>query len=163
MFSNFKAANTLFKTVWTIYYQSCTENTSQHPPGQRHCSLHRCGFSLFIGKSSSFLSFYIFWQIRISDWAVPSPIQYNTTEQLELGASFPPHLLLLLHLTIIGASGSIRREGGVNMNTSFKRLRKEMQVKEVDEMIALGANKENIRDWRAVIKGLSSTHFNTTE
>ena len=38
-------------------------------PMQRHCSLHRCGFSRFIiGKSSSFLSlfilFYIFWQTR---------------------------------------------------------------------------------------------------
>ena len=40
------------------------------------------------------------------------------------------------------------------MNTSSKRLRKELQVKETDDMIVLGANKENIRDWRAVIKGL---------
>ena len=29
-------------------------------PRQRHCSLHRCGFSLLIGKSSSSLSFFIF-------------------------------------------------------------------------------------------------------
>ena len=40
------------------------------------------------------------------------------------------------------------------MNTSSKRLRKELQVKETDDMIVLGANKENIRDWRAVIKGV---------
>ena len=31
MFSNFKTANTLFKTVWTTCYQGCTENASQHP------------------------------------------------------------------------------------------------------------------------------------
>ena len=31
VFSNFKTANTLFKTVWTIYYHGCTENASQHP------------------------------------------------------------------------------------------------------------------------------------
>ena len=31
MFSNFKAASTLFETSWTIYYQGCTENTPQHP------------------------------------------------------------------------------------------------------------------------------------
>ena len=106
---------------------------------------------------------FIFFGKFASDWASAIANTIWNSEQLELGASFPPHLLLLLHLTIIGSSGSIRREGGVNMNTSFKRLRKEMQVKEVDEMIVLGANKENIRDWRAVIKGLSSTHFNTTE
>ena len=32
---------------------------------QHHCSLHRCGFSLFNCISSSFFSFYIFWPIRI--------------------------------------------------------------------------------------------------
>ena len=32
---------------------------------QHHCSLHRCGFSLFNCISSSFLSFYIFWPDRI--------------------------------------------------------------------------------------------------
>ena len=46
-------------------------------PRQHHCSLHCCGFSLLIDKSSSFLSyFHIFWQnIRIfvsADWAVIS-------------------------------------------------------------------------------------------
>ena len=30
VFSNVKTANTLFKTVWTTYYQGCTENASQH-------------------------------------------------------------------------------------------------------------------------------------
>ena len=48
--SNFKAANTLFKTVWTIYYQGCTENTPQHPllgNITAPSTLHRCGFSLF--------------------------------------------------------------------------------------------------------------------
>tara|TARA_A100001015_G_scaffold185598_1_gene206540 strand:+ start:5244 stop:5606 length:363 start_codon:yes stop_codon:yes gene_type:complete len=104
----------------------------------------------------------IFFGKFASDWAVPSPTQYGTLNNWNLELPSPPPSSSL-HLTIIGSSGSIRREGGVNMNTSFKRLRKEMQVKEVDEMIVLGANKENIRDWRAVIKGLSSTHFNTTE
>ena len=154
--------STLFSRLYGLYITRVAPKTLHNTLLGNVTALSTAVAFPYLSANLQVFCLFIFFGKFASDWASAIANTIWNSEQLELGASFPPPSSSL-HLTIIGSSGSIRREGGVNMNTSFKRLRKEMQVKEVDEMIVLGANKENIRDWRAVIKGLSSTHFNTTE
>ena len=71
VFSNFKTSNTLFKTVWTTYYQGCTENASQHSVvGNITAPSTAVAFPYLTAYLQVFCLFIsIFWPIRTcSGW-----------------------------------------------------------------------------------------------